>query len=62
MPTIAQDRAFAQELLGGSGLDLALGWINRHLTPRDVFERDELAHWAVENGYEEKADVLPPPE
>lgn len=49
---------FAQELFGHSGLDDALEWIKANLTPNEVFDAADLDRWAVEHGYEGKADVV----
>lgn len=61
MPTVYQDRSFAEEMsscvestevkMNNTTLDLAIAWIATNLSPDDVFSTKELQGWAEDNGY-----------
>ena len=47
-----QDCAFRDEAIGTEILENAIDWIRNNLDPEDVFDNEQLAIWADENGYE----------
>jgi hypothetical protein len=46
---------FTKELISSTPLDTAVEWIRDHMHPEDIFDEDELADWAKENGYVKEA-------
>ena len=53
MTTSRQDREFAAELMpdGNDWLGKAIDWIKINMNPEDVFDKDTLNDWAVDNGW-----------
>ena len=37
-------------------LDLAIDWVNDRMSPGEVFSKEKLVKWALENGYTQKSD------
>ena len=35
-------------------LDLAIDWVNDRMSPGEVFSKEKLVKWALENGYTQK--------
>lgn len=59
MPTTSrQDADFADELRSNGFHDATwvLVWVGQNFNPDDVFDTDQLADWAEENGYVLKGD------
>lgn len=54
MSTTRQDKAFLEEVIGATVLEMAVEWIQRNMAPDEVFHVSDLKVWAEENGYEEK--------
>ena len=52
----SEERDFIDTICDGSMLKEAVGWISRNLSPEDVFDIEDLMHWA-DNNYEENKDV-----
>lgn len=53
MITNRQNEQFLQEVFGGTDRLLVdvISWIANTLNPQDVFELEDLEHWAESNGY-----------
>jgi hypothetical protein len=54
--TTRQDNEFAAAVIPGSLLELAIDWIQRNLSPEDVFPDKALVNRAEENGYSEATE------
>jgi len=57
MTTASQDRRFLDEVVGSRLLEEAIDWIKNNLEPDDVFSRDDLARWAINNDYIDPLDT-----
>lgn len=60
MASYTQDQSFrdtvkedvtAEIIVSTSILDTAISWISKNLNPQEVFDENELAEWATNNGY-----------
>ena len=52
MPTtVMQDKNFAYEMFGTEKLEQAIEWIQKNLSPEDVFNQEQLDNWAQGNNY-----------
>lgn len=60
MPTGKQDKDFASSMedevkseitVSNGALDSAIWWIEKNLSPGDVFSEEKLDSWATDNGY-----------
>ena len=49
LSTTADEKAFGAEFL-----DEIANWIANNFTPEDIFDVDDLADWAEENGWTEE--------
>lgn len=49
MATVRHNEEFTRTLLPTSPLDNAIEWIKSNLAPDDVFDEEELYHWARDN-------------
>lgn len=54
MPTSKESRDFAEYVMPSDALDLAIEWIQKNMSPEDIFSEDKLEAWADENGFEVK--------
>lgn len=60
MPSKQQAKSFALEFdehitVNNDALDTACVWIRENLEPLDVFTKDQLDKWAINNGYKKEA-------
>ncbi len=54
--TNREDAAFLSALNLENALELAAEYIADNFPPEDVFTKDQLREWALENGFVEKED------
>ena len=54
MTSRAQDTAFAAELGADSWLETAVAWIQKDMSPADVFTTEQLRQWATDNNFVEE--------
>ena len=52
--TTREDTAFLSALSLENALEIAAEHIAENFNPEDVFTREQLVEWALENGFEEK--------
>ena len=52
--THATEKQFVEAVTDSNMLHLAIQWIKTYLSPEDVFNDDELAQWATDNGFVEE--------
>lgn len=50
----ADGKAFAEALIPTNLLDDAVSWIQDNVDPVDVFTREQLSDWALNNGFVEE--------
>ena len=61
MPTTSQqDRELTDILMNNMSISLdasiILDWVAEAFTPEDIFSREELSHWAWDNGFVEEEE------
>ena len=54
--TYTQDIQFIKSVVSKDLLENSIEWIASNLNPEDVFSKDDLSDWAIENGYVLKTD------
>lgn len=50
MTTSKQDNDFLSHVISERLLEDAIDWISSNMDPEEVFSRDELEQWAIDNG------------
>jgi DNA primase large subunit len=51
MTTGKQDRDFMNEIMATDLLERSIEWIQKNLSPEDVFKESDLEMWASTNGF-----------
>jgi len=51
MPSLYQIRGFRDLIMPETALEHCIDWIQENLEPDEVFSEEELAKWALDNGY-----------
>lgn len=49
--TDRENREFVEAVMAPCPLDEAIVFIRRRISPEDVFDRNQLEAWALENGF-----------
>ncbi len=49
-----QDREFMNEIMASDLLERSIEWIQKNLSPEDVFINHDLRIWAKDNGFIEE--------
>jgi hypothetical protein len=53
MTSVIQDKEFIDSLFSRDLLEEAIMWMQKNLSPGDVFTEDQLHDWAIDNDYTE---------
>lgn len=53
MASARENEEFKDLIIVGYPLDAAIEWIQLNLSPEEVFEKEDLAFWAENNGFSE---------
>lgn len=54
--TSREDKEFSDAMNLGDLLEQAGGYIAENFPPEDVYTKDQLRDWAIDNGFVEKVD------
>lgn len=51
MPTYDEYRRFVADIFHPELLDTAINWIQNNLNPHEVYRKEDLEEWALDNGF-----------